>query len=172
MVSRTIHTWIQTGLMIISIVITIWLAHHSLEQTYLTTSYVFLEVNDSIDKTKDVWYINITNAHPLKPTGEIYIYRLEKDVLTPHDIFKKGLNPGESYTFGLLINITEKKYFNETSTITAKILCDNCPSQGIIRQIREPHKYSFITTISNEGFSDISYESYSWRDFNFNVRPT
>lgn len=167
---------------------TIKLSESSLNKTFLMTTPVILQVNDTVNETEGRWYINVTNTHPLKETGAIYLYRLEKNPLKPHMSSKKGLKPGESKIYNLSFDFKEesidfsqeelpyalcgtvpysKLYFIfEHISITFKITCDNCPSQGIIRRLPEFGAVHFSVVLTNENISKIEVPTYEWVDYN------
>ena len=164
------------------------LSEESLNDTFWLTSPVTLLINDTLDKKEGRWNFNVTNTHPLRGTGTIYLYRLEINPDKPHMANHTGLKPGESRVFSLTFksneeNVTFKQsknryggcdfvppsvatYFvNDHVSISAKITCDNCPSQGIIRRLPDFEIVDFTFTLKNNCVVNTSISTYNWTDF-------
>jgi len=166
------------------------LSEESLNITYWLTSPVILKVNHTvkiINNSGEI-LINVTNTHPLKDTGAIYIYRLEMNPNRPFTI-EKNLEPNESRLYHLYFKTKEegikstvnftpygtkgeipagKLYLiQEHVSISYKISCDNCPSQGVIR--REPPFSTFfvgfkLTNIGGKSVPEYTIDIYEWVD--------
>jgi|SRR3989344_5677021 len=112
-----------------------------------------------LNETKGRLSIYVTNDAIFKETGIINLYRLEVNDAKPH-MQVESLKPGETKEFGLEVNITEenipiknrdlspgalasvtfpyyKLYFatDKDASISYKITCDNCKTQGTVRRI-------------------------------------
>ncbi len=164
------------------------LAEQSLNHTFWVTTPVSLLVNDTFDESENRWTINVTNGHPFRDTGSIYLYRLEKNSHRPHLINLAGLSSGESvifspvvksdvvyidfnrtelpYGFGARIPVGEAYYANEYFSISFKLTCDNCPAHGIIRRLPDFGVIQPILTYSsNVGVTNVSLPYYEWMDY-------
>lgn len=160
----------------------------AINATFWLTSPVTLLINDTVDEKEGRWNFNVTNTHPLKGTGTIYLYRLEINPDKPHMANHTGLRPGESRVFSLTFkskkeNVTFSQsknryggcdfvppsvatYFvNDHVSISAKITCDNCPSQGIIRRLPDFEVVDFTFTLRNNCIINTSIPTYNWTDF-------
>ncbi len=163
------------------------LTEESINQTFLMTSSVILQTNDTINESEGRWYINITNTHPTKETGRVYLYKLEINPDKPSMALDHSLKPGESDIFSLTIKSEEKNisfnqnlepfgfswtlpaskvyYVNEHVSISVKITCDNCPSQGIILRVPDFNAISMQIGMTNKGIQSISINTYEWLDY-------
>lgn len=134
------------------------LAIFSIWYSYYLSEPAKLEVNYTVDVINNRLLISVKNTAFFKETGNVSLFRLEVSDSKPHMIIK-SLVPNESFKFDLSINITSKGitipsseptypslvnctvptyklYFaTEKSSISYKITCDNCFSQGVIRRI-------------------------------------
>ncbi|NQU99002.1 hypothetical protein HQ533_06080 [Candidatus Woesearchaeota archaeon] len=165
---------------------TIELSENSLNKTFLLTTPVTLTLNETVNETEGRWYINVTNSHPLRETGAIYLYRLEKNSDKPHMLVEEGLKPGESRLFSLAIKTEEEEilfnqqttnhgyvwnfpieayYVNEEVSISIKIICDNCPSQGVMRRLPGFGDVDYRTTLNKTGVKAMKIPIYEWVDF-------
>jgi len=123
-----------------------------------------------INETSEKLTVFIKNDARFKETGVINFYRLEISDSKPHVQFK-SLRPREelNYTFQIKIsNISledsvsntstgvafsppfHKLYFVDNLSITYKITCDNCYSQGAVRRIPQ---FSTVEIVSGVGRS-------------------
>ncbi len=155
------------------------ISEQSLNDTFWLTSPVTLDINYTYDDKKGVMKINITNTHSRKGTGAISLYRLEVNPNTPYVVIEEGLSPYSSTNLSLLYEVSRKNLstfngpsfllpsnvsFNET--ISFKIVCDNCPSNGYIRRL-PPFKISvyMVTLNPNNGKTDVAIPKYRWLDY-------
>lgn len=163
------------------------LTEESINQTFIMTSPVILQAKDTINKSEGRWYINITNTHPTKETGKVYLYKLEINPDKPSMALDHYLKPGESDVFSLTIKSKEKNisfnknlesfgfsgtlpaskvyYVNEHVSLSVKITCDNCPSQGIILRVPDFNAIPMQMGITNKGIQRISIDTYEWLDY-------
>ena len=148
-----------------------------------------LIVNHTIDEKNGRIYVTIRNNATMKETGKIYFYRLGVDDANPHMVFD-SLKPGETKTLNLAINISKKNFtvdkknstypvllefqitqisklsfVTEKTSLSYKITCDNCYSQGIIK--REPESESSTVSITLQNINgtlvpSASIPIYKW----------
>ncbi|MBI2129539.1 hypothetical protein HYU07_04835 [Candidatus Woesearchaeota archaeon] len=158
----------------------------TLNYTTWITSPVTLKVVDWVNESEGRWYINVTNTHPLRSTGTIYLYRFEINPHTPHIINKTGIGPGQTIFYSLAFNVTEKDlfpnrssleplhiltisnkayYVMEHESISFKISCDNCPSQGIIRRFPDFEIVKYRMSFTTLGLTNLTIPSYTWVDY-------
>lgn len=155
-----------------------------------------LNVSHEIDVSnpKEQWlFIHVKNIAQFKSTGNITLYRIEVDPHKPHMILP-SLEPNENRTIELRINYTQvnysiksenigfgvtceiptsKLYFiHEKESISYKLTCDNCKTEGIIRRI--PSLEAIETTLvfkpetrSCEG----KFPTYSWVQYRLEDLP-
>ena len=155
---------------------------------YLKSIPVPLEIRHSIDIKEGRLYINVTNKHPFKNSGEVYLYKLELDPNRPAQFKESGIRPRETINYSLTIKAEEINvsylsnrqpygfdftpptaeiyYAQSHNAITYKITCDNCPSGGYTRRIPCFECVEFNTIINGSGVKAISIYSYRWLDFN------
>ncbi len=163
------------------------LSEESINKTFWLTKPVTLNVTHFYNETAGRLYINVTNLHPLRETGSLYLYRIEISSNKPHMFFEQGLKPGESHLFSLTAKKREaavdadlggplygrdftlpavRTYFaNEYASISYKVACDNCPSQGIIRRLPDFSVIDFTITLSIEGVKNVTIPVYEWTDY-------
>ncbi len=161
------------------------LAEESINQTFFMISPVILQANDVVNESEGRWYINITNTHPIKETGKVYLYKLEINPNKPSMALDRSLKPGESDIFSLTIKLEKKNisfnknldpfgfslpaykayYVNEHVSISVKITCDNCPSQGIILRLPDFSAIPMQVGVTNKGVQRISINTFEWLDY-------
>jgi len=163
------------------------LTERSLNETFLMTSPVILQANSTVNEAEGRWYINITNTHPNKETGKVYLYKLEINPNKPSMALDHSLKPGESDLFSLTIKSEERNisfsqnlepfgfswtlpaskvyYVNEHVSISVKVSCDNCPSQGIILRVPDFNAIPMQMGVTNKGVQSISINTYEWLDY-------
>ena len=163
-------------------------AEKSLNYTAWSIAPVILSIVETLDDNESRWNFTVTNSHPLKETGTIYLYRLEINPNKPH-MALKGLKPGESNVFSLTfrkdnVNVTfsqqrnkfggcslvppavQTYFVNDHISIGVKITCDNCPSQGITRRLPNFETIDFVFAIGNDNCARyISIPRYEWTDY-------
>lgn len=132
----------------------IFLAYYQIEYPKLFVNQTITDNQDGTGRLK----IYVENRAWFKPTGTINFFRLDINPNIPH-IQVDSLNPGENITFDTDIRILKKNYsfsrkeapsgalssyqipayklyfVMEETSISYKITCDNCHSQGILRRI-------------------------------------
>jgi len=170
------------------------LSKESMEKTRWLTTPIILELKDRVEQENNSsewrWYINITNTHPYRNTGTIYLYRLEINPSKPHMIIEEGVAPGESRNFSLVFKTKEEPiefklmknllgygatipveaYFvYDHISITARITCDSCSPQGFFRRLPKTGSLPFTTKIVNIKGSiiptDVYIDSFEWVDY-------
>lgn len=188
--------WIPLLLTVFSIIIAFYLstentetsiklAEESLNRTFYMTSPVILNATNFVNATEGRWYINVTNTHPFKETGQLFFYRLELDPHRPFMVVNQSLYPGESRVFSTEIKqnyreirlnsssnnskipilIGKYYYVLDHASITSKISCYNCESQGIVLKLPEYSKFSIGFKITENGtFEDVGIVGYDWYD--------
>ena len=160
----------------------------SFNYTLLSAMPVDLDVKHSytINGSEGWLYINITNTHPFKRTGEVYLYKLEIDPDKPEMLNETGVGPSESKSYKLAfksnkINISfeseepytvripssKSQYAAKHASITYKITCDACPPQGIIRRIPSFRStiYYFDLDVLNGMTNKVSMLIFEWVDY-------
>ncbi len=133
-------------------IFSIWYSFYLSEQATLIS-------NHTIDYENNKLIVSVKNKALFKETGNISFFRIEVSDSKPMMIVK-SLKPNENFTFNLGINIGKKNvsvvssftpiypalfncslsayqlyYVTEETSISYRISCDNCPSQGIVRRI-------------------------------------
>jgi hypothetical protein len=94
---------------IASIIVAFLLSAHSTNLTILQSSPVILSAESILYEDSGRWTINITNTHPIRETGTVYLYRLEKNTDKPHMSLDPGLKAGESRLFNLSVEVMEQE---------------------------------------------------------------
>ncbi len=182
---------ITLALFLLSTLLTVALFLISTNQAVNLATLVSLRVNDSsiVVNGNGTWYVNVTNIHPTKETGRIYIYMLENDQNKPA-FSLSSIKPGESilvklnfierslpYPFDkvLLSNgygvgfHTQQAQYIETyfSSITTKINCENCPSDGVLIRLPSFSDKFDLSGVSN-GYevTNITLPVYNWINYN------
>ena len=170
-----------------SFVDTLKLTEESLNKTFLMTTPVILQVNSTVDENEGRWYINVTNTHPTKETGKVYLYKLELNPDKPSMALDRSLKPGDSEVFSLTIkskkeNITfsqnieprgfswtppssEAYYVNEHVSISVRITCDACSSQGVLLRVPDFGSILMEFVMTNKGIQSINMNTYEWLDY-------
>lgn len=148
---------------------------------------VSLMVTDSYDLKQGRLYINVTNTHPSRPTGTLYLYKLEIDPNKPEMINESGIAPRETIQYSLTIkyheeNVTFKSnkyrygfdftppavetyYILKHNSVSYKVTCDNCPSQGVIRRIPCFGCIEFNFLVNRSGIIATSIPIFEWVDY-------
>lgn len=166
---------------------TIRLSEESLNYTFWSTKPVTLKVIHFPDEESGRWYINVTNTHPLRSTGSIYLYQLEKSGYKPQMLIEDELKPGETQNFTLDFKVEKKNvtyiqertyygyslippfvktyYINNHISLTFKITCDNCPPHGVIRRLPNFGSVDFRMIRTKGGITSVSIPVYSWTDY-------
>lgn len=163
------------------------LTETSLNKTFWMTAPVALRAESKINESSGIWEINITNTHPLKESGGIYLYKLEINPNKPSMYLNKSLKPGESeifsldfkskennitfnqtfgqYFFSSTIPASEIYYINEHTSISVKITCDSCSSQGIMLRVPDFNIVNIEFVMSNNRIQNYYIKSYQWVDY-------
>jgi len=167
------------------------LSEQSLSETFWLTSPVILEVTQHYNDT--VVLVNVTNTHPKKRTGALYLYKLELNPNKPEQIDLEGIGPGETMKYTLRFEhetvpvTTEmenrgwystmsipgagKAYYvvAHHASISYRVNCDACPSHGFIRRIPASQSVPFILTTGEEDnllrITGAKISVYNWMDF-------
>ncbi|MFZ3077328.1 MAG: hypothetical protein WA139_02640 [Candidatus Aenigmatarchaeota archaeon] len=170
---------------IIGLILTIF----SIWYSYYLSESASLEVNQTIDTANNRLNIMVKNKAIFKETGNISFFRLEISDSKPFMI-TKSLKPDENFSYSLSINITGKNitipplkekypilvgcqfpysklyYATEEASISYKITCDNCFSQGIVRRIPDFQIVIFNFTLNPVNKTcHGSLPIYSWTNF-------
>ena len=163
------------------------LSEQALNRTYWMTAPVTLIVVHDYNESTGRLKIYAKNTHPLRETGRIYLYKLEANPSKPEQVNETGLKPGETQLlfdlsfevqyvcinketpFGKRIDVQAGKMYyiisNETS-ISYKITCDNCPSQGYIARIPDFQEISVRPEIDPKNrTTKISMPVFRWTVF-------
>ena len=156
-----------------------------LNETYWSAKPVTLELdhelknypNHPANSSLRSLQITVKNTHPSKETGELYIYRLEKDKGVPFDN-ESSLGPNESrHSFILEVKKGEVKIKPSTASthveyacmhkpfrISYKISCDNCPPEGFTRTF-PPNEKECVKKYKDTYYSDQPLiDTYEWVD--------
>ena len=163
------------------------LTEESLNETFWMTSPVILQENSTINETEGRWYINITNVHPIKETGKVYLYKLEINPNKPSMALDNSLKPGESKQFSLTIKTKEENisfkqniepfgfswtvpiskvyYINDHISISVRISCDACSPQGIILRVPDFSAIQIKNIMINKSINSMSINTYEWLDY-------
>ncbi len=168
------------------------LAIFSIWYSYYLSENAELEVWHELNKSKGRLTVWVKNKAIFRETGTVNFYRLEISDSKPH-LQINSIKPNETTKVELEVNITErnislqkrnvtypklagftlpyyKLYFatEKDASISYRINCDNCKSQGIIRRIPE---YDIVEgwvslMIINETFvAQGSIPIYRWVEF-------
>ena len=170
-------------------VVGIWYAVQQLNLALYQIEYPKLNVTHQIDEENGRLKIFIKNTALRKETGTINFYRLEISDSKPH-MQLKSLKPGENITLDLSIKISEKNYtihsekgewplltsfqipthklyfITEKTSISYKLTCDNCYSQGIIKRIPDWQEIRSRISIGPNYTIRGSIPIYSWTSYN------
>jgi len=163
----------------------IYLAYYQIEYPKLFVNQTIIDNGDGTGRLQ----VYIENQALLKPTGTINFFRLNINPSIPH-MQVDSLDPGENITFDTDIKISNKNYpfkedkappgalsrygipidklyfIMEEISISYKITCDNCQSQGILRRIPELGKIEtgiILNQITGEQYG--SLKIYSWTTY-------
>jgi len=155
--------------------------------TFYEAEYPKLNVEHQIDEKNGTLNIFIENNAKLKKTGIINFYRLDISEITPYSQLD-SLSPGQNHTFTLGINTDNINYnmsyrlrydegsidyifpqykllysLSEQNSISYKITCDNCFSQGIIKRIPDFQKINGRFVLDSDYIpQNSSLTKYSW----------
>jgi len=134
----------------------IYLAYYQIEYPKLIVNHAIVDKGDGNGRLQ----IYVKNNALFKPTGEINFFRMDINPSIPH-MQVDSLDPGENITFDTDIKIFEKNYtfqrekslpgalsrygipahklyfIMEEISLSYRITCDNCHSQGILKRIPE-----------------------------------
>lgn len=166
------------------------LSEQSLNDTFWLTSPVNLQVNQSSNDSAGRLEIDVKNIHPTRGTGRIYLYKIEINPDKPEMINVSGLAPGESMHFSLTYVETDANvsfgsqktpyggfgasipadkmyYITAHNSITYRITCDNCPSQGYMGRLPEfsAIRAQLSVNYSNRSIVAVSMPTYRWVDY-------
>lgn len=166
-------------------IVGIGLAFWQLQLALYQIEYPNLNVTHQLDEENGRLKIFITNTATLKETGTINFYRLEVSDWKPH-MQLESLKPGQNVTFELSVKVSSKNftipqgpaewpvlsnftlpYFQlyfatEDASISYRITCDNCYSQGIIRRIPNWQEVQPHLTIGPNYTVRGSLPTYAW----------
>lgn len=159
--------------------------YKQLEPAVLNVTH-WVNISDPQDK---FLFINIKNVAKFKATGNLSIYRIETNPYRPA-ILLPSLNAGENTTIQLGINYSiatypiefgeflfedwyvrnvtipayKLYYITEHTSISYRIACDNCNSEGIVRRFPEFGTSEPIIRVSKTTMQ-LALPIYSWIDF-------
>jgi hypothetical protein len=164
------------------------ISEEALNKTFLMAIPVTLEVKGTVNEIEGRWYINITNTHPLKETGKIYIYKLEINPDKPGMQLNRSLKPRESdllsltikskkenisflqkiepFSYSWTLPASEVYYVNEHVSISVRITCDTCSSQGVILRVPDFNEIPINMVMTNRSIQTMNINTYEWLDYN------
>jgi len=152
---KSFPDWIGIMALIIAIV-GIYLAFYQIEYPRLFVNQTVVDNKDGTGRLK----IYVENKALFKSTGTINFFRLNINPNIPH-MQVNSLDPGENIIFDTDIRIYEKEYqfqeeeplpgassrykipavelyfIMEDTSLSYRITCDNCHSQGVLKRIPE-----------------------------------
>ncbi|MEK6963831.1 MAG: hypothetical protein AABX70_05360 [Nanoarchaeota archaeon] len=152
----------------------------------VSSNPVFLEIDQRYDVDAGRLYVSVTNTHFLKRTGAISLYKLEINPNKPEQIYEEGIGPGETKNYSLTFKVKHAKinkspemdkqndqftlpaeayYVYAHTSISYKITCDNCPSNGFIRRIPPTQSMEFNIPLNPQKKPEILLPVYEWVDY-------